>query len=88
MRICAKIFNVISLVSLLFTGIGIVAYYVIEFVSSFCISTIDLVKVGNIFWKIILICLGISVCSFVFAYFINNIGNNTGDGNTGDGSLR
>ena len=71
MRTLAKIFNVISLISLLLTGIGIIAYYVIEFISSFCISTINLVEIGNVFWKIIYICFGSAICSFVLAYFIN-----------------
>ena len=71
MRTLAKILNAISLVSLFFTCIGIVAYYVIEFVSSFCISTIDLVEIGNVFWKIIFISFGSAVCSLVIAYFIN-----------------
>ena len=71
MKILAKIFNVISLVSLLLTSIGIIAYYVIELISSFCISTINLVEIGNVFWITIFICFGSAVCSFVLAYFIN-----------------
>lgn len=71
MRTLAKILNVISLVGLLLTGIGIIIYYVIEFISSFYISTINLVEVGNVFWKIIFICFGSAVCSFALAYFIN-----------------
>jgi hypothetical protein len=72
MRTLAKILNLISLVSLLLTGIGVIAYYVIEFISSFCISTINLVEIGNVFWKINSICFGIAACSFVLVYFINN----------------
>ena len=55
MRTLAKTLNAISLVSLLLTGIEIIAYYIIEFISSFCISTINLIVIGNIFWKIIFI---------------------------------
>ena len=71
MRTLAKILNVISLVSLLLTGIGVIAYYVIEFISSFCISTINLVEIGSVFWKLIYACFGIAVCSFVLEYLIN-----------------
>jgi len=71
MRTLAKILNVISLVSLLLTGIGAIAYYVIEFISSFCISTINLIEIGKVFWKNIYICFSSAVCSFVLAYFIN-----------------
>ena len=71
MRALIKILNAISIVSMLLTGIGVIAYYVIEFISSFCISTINLVEIGNVFWKIIFICFGSAVCSFVLAYFIN-----------------
>lgn len=71
MRTFAEILNVISLVSLLLTDIGAITYYVIEFISSFCIPTINLVEIGNVFWKIIFICFGSAVCSFILAYFIN-----------------
>ena len=71
MRTLSKILNVVSLVSLLLACIGAVVYYVIEFISSFFISTIDLVNIGNVFWKIIFICFGSAVCSFILAYFIN-----------------
>ena len=70
MRTLAKILNVISLVGLLLTGSGVLAYYVIEFISSFCIPTINLVEIGNVFWKIIFICFGSAAFSFVLAYFI------------------
>ncbi len=71
MKTLVEILNVISLISLLLTGIGVIAYYVIEFISSFFISTINLVEIGNVLWKIIFICFGSAVCSFVLAYFIN-----------------
>lgn len=71
MKTLAKILGVISLVSLLLTGIGAIAYYVIEFISSFFILTINMVEIGNVFWKIIFICFGSAVCSFVLAYFID-----------------
>ena len=70
MKTLAKILSVISLISLLLTGIGVIVYYAIEFISSFCISTINLVEIGNIFWKIVFICFGSAVFSFVLAYLI------------------
>jgi hypothetical protein len=71
MRTFAKILSAISLVSWILTGIGVIAYYVIELVSSLFISTIDLVGIGNIFWIIIFICFGSAVSTLVLAYFIN-----------------
>lgn len=71
MKALVTILNFISIVSLILTCLGIIAYYVIEFISSFYIFTMNLVEIGNIFWKIIFICFGSAVCSFVLAYFIN-----------------
>lgn len=70
MKTLAEILNIISLVGLILTVIGIIAYYVIELISSFFISTINLVEIGNVFWRIIFVCFGSTVCSFVSAYFI------------------
>ena len=71
MKMLAKIFNVIAIVNLLLSCFGMIAYYIIEFISSFFVSTINLVVIGNIFWKTIFICLGGAVCFFVLAYFIS-----------------
>ena len=71
MKMLAKILNVIAIVSLLLSCFGMIAYYVIEIISSFFVSTINMVIIGYIFWKIIFICLGSAVCFFVLAYFIS-----------------
>ena len=49
MRILAKILSVISLIGLFFAGIGMIFYFVIEFISSFLVSTINLVEIGSVF---------------------------------------
>lgn len=71
MKKFAEILGIISLVSLLLGCIGVIIYYAIEFVSSFFISTFNLVEIGNVFWKIIFICFGSAVGSFALAYLIN-----------------
>ena len=71
MKTLAKILGIVALVNLFITGIGSISYYVVEFISSFLISTINLVEIGNIFWKIIFVCFGSAVISFVLAYFID-----------------
>ena len=71
MKKFAEILGIISLVSLHLGLIGAIIYYAIEFVSSFFISTINLVEIGNVFWKIIFICFGSAVCTFALAHVIN-----------------
>ena len=71
MKKFAEILGIISLVSLLLGLLGAIIYYAIEFISSFCVSTINLVEIGNVFWKIIFICFGSAVGSFALAYLIN-----------------
>ena len=71
MKTLAKILGIIGLISLFLAGIGAIAYYVIEFISSFFISSINLVEIGSVFWRIIYICSGCAVSSFALAYFID-----------------
>jgi len=69
MKLFVKIFNAITIISLLLAVVGIIVYYVIEFISSFLVSTINLVEIGNIIWTIIYLCFGSAVCSLVLAYY-------------------
>ena len=71
MIILKKIFNFISFISLLFTILGMVIYYILEFISSFDILPMNMVEIGSVFWTIIYICFGITVCSFILLYFID-----------------
>lgn len=71
MTVLAKVFGVISLVSLFLAGVGAITYYLIEFISSFLISTINMVEIGNILWKIIYVCFGSAVCFFVLSHLIS-----------------
>ena len=68
-----KILSINSLTSWSLTGIGIIAYYMIEFASSFFISTIDLVEIGSAFWKIIYACFGVAACSLVLYILVTKI---------------
>ena len=71
MKTIARALGVLSLICLTITGVGAIVYYLIEFISSFIISTIDLVGIGKVFWKVIYTSFGCAVCSFVLAYFID-----------------
>ncbi len=71
MKMLVQILSVIAMVGLLLTGMGIISYSVIEFISSFFISTINLVVVKRIFRKIIYVCFGCAVCSFLLSCFID-----------------
>lgn len=70
MKMVSEVINAIAIVSLFLAGVGMIAYYVIEFISSFFISTLNMVEIGGVLWKIIFICFGGSACSFALAYFI------------------
>ena len=70
MKSFVKILNAITIIGLLLAVVGIIVYYVIEFISSFLVSTINLVEIGNIIWTIIYLCFGSAVCTLVLAYYI------------------
>lgn len=71
MKILRKTLDVILVASLALTGIGLITYYLIEFISSFLISNFNMVEIGRIMWIIILICFGFSACSIVLKCFID-----------------
>ena len=71
MIILKKIFNFILFISLLLTILGMVIYYILEFISSFDILPMNMVEIGSVFWTIIYICCGITVCSFILLHFID-----------------
>lgn len=71
MKTLREILCAISMITLLLTGVGMIVYYGIEVISSFFISTINMVVIGDVFWKIILGCFGSAVCSFGLACLID-----------------
>lgn len=71
MKILTKLLHVLSLTSLLLSGICIITYYVIEFMSSFFIPIINMIEIGHIIWTIIFISFACAVVSFALLYIVN-----------------
>lgn len=74
MKRFSKILNVIASCSLLLAGAGIALVYLLELIVSFFVSTLNMVAIGNVIWRIVYFCLG----SAAFAFFLAHIADKKG----------
>ena len=70
MNTLIKILNIVSMVGLILTIVGVALYYSIEFISSFFVKSIELGKIGGPFWNTIFVCGGITLVSFVLSHLL------------------
>ena len=70
MKNVTTILSVFAVISMIFTGMVLIIYYLIEIISSFFLSTIDMVAVESVLWTIIGVCFGSSMLAFCLLYVL------------------
>lgn len=70
MKNITTILSIFTVIGMILAGIALIIYYIIELISSFFSSTINMIDVTGVLWPIICVCFGSSMLALCLLYII------------------